>query len=120
MQAHCRPIVFGVATLLSELVFTSLCVFVLSNIIYFLTRMGNTAERYLFFIGVQQLTAFIGLATSLFLAAFIERELAVRDIFLMLIFLQLFLSGFPFQLPYITNYMSDISKLNPLRSVNSF
>lgn len=65
--------------------------------------------------GVQQLTAYLGLVTSLFLAAFIGRELAVRDAFLILIFIQLFLSGFPFQLPYITDYMDDVSKLNPMR-----
>ena len=116
-SSYCRPVVFGVATLVSETVFTAFFAFTLSNFIYFMGTLGRSTEEYFYFIGVQQLTAYIGLATAMFLSALILREIAVREVFLMLLFIQLFLSGFPFQLPDITDYMSDVSKLNPMRWV---
>jgi len=114
---YCRPLVFGISTLISEITFTALFVFILSNIVYFMVIFGDSMEDYWFFIGVQQLTAYIGLTTSMFIASMVRSETAVRDIFLVLVFIQLFLSGFPFQIPNIRDNWESVSKINPMRWV---
>ena len=72
-------------------------------------------DNYLFYIGVMLLTSLIGLVTALLLAAVFFREIVVRDLFFVLTFSQLLISGFPYKLPTITGYISDIAEINPLR-----
>jgi ABC-type multidrug transport system ATPase subunit len=90
-------------------------IWLFTSIVYFMTKMNYSWGNYLFFVEVLELNAFIGLVTAYLFATILKKEIPVRDLYLFVTFLMIILSGFPFELPYITDYFSDMSQVIPMR-----
>jgi hypothetical protein len=114
-QKFIPPIIFGLSTIASEASVTLVGGAIYCTEVYFLMSLGEGAENYGFYLGVMLMVSLIGVITALTLAALIQREIVVRDLFLLSIFGMLFICGFPFQFPKIRDYMNDLSQINPLR-----
>jgi ABC-type multidrug transport system ATPase subunit len=117
-SGYCAAAAFAIATILSELPFAIFYTQLFSNILYAMSALGSyDSDTYGFFCTNVTFVAIIGFLTAFSYAVLFRYEIFVRDMFLLTVFLQLMLSGFPFQLSFITSYMKDISKANPMRWV---
>lgn len=111
----CPTFAFCTASILSEVPFNILYMWIFATIVFFLSGIGKGYDDYIFFITTLGLNSLIGLAGAYMLCAVLKRELVVRDIFLVVVTFAALLSGFAFQFPVITGYMADASVVNPLR-----
>ena len=116
--AQCTPALsFVVATFLSEVPFTILGAVVFSSIVYFEASLNVGASNYFFFVEACSMIAIVGTTTALMLTALLHTEFAVRDTYLTFSFLMVLISGFPFQLPGVRDYIAALSQINPMRWV---
>ena len=117
-SGYCAAAAFAIATILSEVPFAIFYTLLFSNILYAMSALGSyDSDSFGFFCTNVTFVAIIGFLTAFSYATLFRHEIFVRDMFLLTVFLQLMLSGFPFQLSFITSYMKDISKANPMRWV---
>lgn len=111
----CTTFAFSIASLLSEVPFNIFYMWVFATILFFMTGVGQGSDDYFFYVTTVGLNSLVGLGSAYMLSSIFKRELAVRDVFLLVVTLACLLSGFPFQLPYIRSYMADATVVNPLR-----
>jgi ABC-type multidrug transport system ATPase subunit len=109
------PLVFGVTTLFVELctaIPANLC---FSAIYYNMSLVRRGATDFSFMMILLIINVILGQVLMLSLASVIGKEIPVRDIFLALTFLMLFMSGYPFQLPTMRDYMASMTEMVPMR-----
>eukprot|EP00605_Chrysophyceae_sp_TOSAG23-4_P002784 GSChrysophyteH1.ASY1.ANO1.3068.1 assembled CDS len=106
---------FALATLLSEAPVTCAMACIFGFTVYFLTELNFGWDNFQFYALNISSLAIIGLQTAFLLAVVLRKEILVRDCFIVFTFLQVLLSGFPFQLTAITPTFKDISEINPMR-----
>jgi hypothetical protein len=114
-QGCCTTFAFCVASLLSEVPFNILYMWIWATIIFFMTDIGQGESDYLYFIYTIGMNSLVGLSGCFLLSSIFKHELAVRDAFLVVVTLICLLSGFPFQLPVITDYLAHATVVNPLK-----
>jgi ABC-type multidrug transport system ATPase subunit len=114
-KANCCPMAgMWIATLASEYFSGMFFSLVFSTILFFLTSL-NELDQMSFFIRVVLEMTFVGVTVATALAGIFRTEIVVRDVFLLYLFANIMLSGFPFQLTSMTQEASDLSAINPLR-----
>lgn len=110
-------IAFTFATLASEVPFTVIQSVIFSTIVYFMSDMNKGFYNYFYFASTLAMLSVLALITAIMLASILQKEFLVRDTYLLFSFLMVLLSGFPFQLPTIRDYIEQITYINPLRWV---
>lgn len=112
----CTPTLsFVIATALSEGPFVVFSAFIFANLIYWMTSMNNGSDNYFYFCNVLVMVSLVGLSTTAMMTGVLRREFVVRDMYLLFSFLMVLISGFPFQLPGVRDYIADIAVINPTR-----
>lgn len=106
---------FMFGTLLSEIPPTIFYGWIFSSIIYFMADLNKGFANYFFFVYTVCFEACIGTLSVLMFAAVLHDEIAVRDFFFAVTFLMLMLSGFPFQLSSMNDFLYQMSTINPTR-----
>lgn len=91
------------------------CISIFASIVYFMTTLNYDYHNYLYFVYVLNMNALVALVTTYLFAALLKKEIPVRDLYLLVTFMLIILSGFPFQLPFIRDYFSEMSQINPVR-----
>jgi ABC-type multidrug transport system ATPase subunit len=111
----CTTFAFAMGSLLSEVPFNIVYMWIFATIIFFMADLGQTGPDYVFYVTTVGMNSLVGLGSVFMLSSILRKELIVRDFFLLTVTLACLLSGFPFQLPQIRGYMADASSVNPLR-----
>ncbi len=114
-SGHCGIGVFALASLLSESPLVCAMAWVFGLIVYFMSSLNLGWDNLGFFVMLTASLAMVGWLTAFLFAVVLRKEILVRDLFLMVVFLQVILSGFPFQLTAITPYFKSIAVVNPMR-----
>ena len=114
-SGFCSSPAFALASAISEIPFSISYGLIFSYIVYFMSQLNFGWQNLGFFTLLMSCVSIIGLQTAYLFAVLLRHEIVVRDMFLLVVFLQLMLSGFPFQLPVIVPQMKDISQLIPIR-----
>ena len=114
-SGYCGIGTFAIASLLSESPVAVGAAWTFGYIIYFMASLNYGWDNFLFYSWNIASIAIIGLQTAFLYAVLLRKEILVRDMYLLTVFSQVLLSGFPFQLPQITRYFSNISSVVPLR-----
>jgi len=114
-SGYCGIGVFALASLLSEAPMTCCMAWLFGYIVYFMTSLNLGWDNFQFYTWNIASLAIIGLQTAFLFAVLLRKEILVRDLYLLVVFLQVLLSGFPFQLTAITSYFASISDIAPLR-----
>jgi ABC-type multidrug transport system ATPase subunit len=112
---YCGMGTFALATILSEAPVSCAMSLLFGYIVYFMTSLNLGINNFEFYTLNIMSIATIGLQTTLLLAVLLRREILVRDIYILIVFLQVMLSGYPFQLNAITPFFKTISEINPMR-----
>lgn len=107
--------VFFLSTLMAEIPFAMFYASIFSALVYFMVGYRTGYENFQFFMTVQVLIAALGVMFTLLSAAVFVKEFVVRDIFLVLSFVMIMVSGFPFSLKVMRDWMVDATHYNPLR-----
>jgi ABC-type multidrug transport system ATPase subunit len=107
--------IFLLSALISDMPFTLLYSYIFATIVYFMSTMHYGYGNYNYFVSVLMMLAIIGKMTTIFLAAAIGKEWRVRNLFLIFIVFEVFLSGFPFHLSNLDSFLSTMAQINPIR-----
>jgi ATP-binding cassette, subfamily G (WHITE), eye pigment precursor transporter len=113
----CTAFAFILATLISEVPASVGVILIFLNIVYFMAGMGTGADNYFFFMITGCMMTLCGLFSTYLFSAICKKELVLRDSFVVLITLVALMSGFPFQIPVMADYLVILTKLNPARWV---
>lgn len=104
---------FIVATLVSEIPFTVPFAGLYATVLFFWVEMSNSAEDYFFFVGMMMMNCCVGIFLYVFLGAMLKKELFVRDFFFVVLTFIVVISGFPFPLKNMYQFLRTISNANP-------
>jgi hypothetical protein len=111
----CTTFAFILGAILSEVPFQLAFTWVFATITYFMADMSKGYENYVFWVTALLMQSMVGLSGAYLYAALFRKELVVRDLFLTTVTFVALLSGFPFQLTVMTDYLASASVVNPLR-----
>ena len=114
-SGYCGIGVFALASLLSEGPMTCCMAWLFGYIVYFMSSLNLGWDNFQFYTWNIASLAIIGLQTAFLFAVLLRKEILVRDLYLLVVFVQVLLSGFPFELTAITSYFASISDIVPLR-----
>ncbi len=106
---------FFLGMVLSEVPFLIIYTFIFCNIIYWMASFGLGDENYRFFMSSMIGNSMVGLSSAFMWSAILKKELIVRDFFYMSLTLLALLSGFPFQIPQMSDFLANVCLTNPLR-----
>jgi len=109
------PLLFGVTTLLVELSTAIPSNMFFTLIYYKMTLVKKDDDGYMYLMTMGALMVILGQLMNLAAASIFLREIPCRDIFLTLTFLMLFMSGYPFQLPTMRDYVAEMTQICPMR-----
>lgn len=73
---------FVLSSLMTEMFMAGIFSLIFSTIVYFMVGLNEGLDNYLWWVGVLQVTAYIGVMTVLMFTAVMKHEIAVRDSFL--------------------------------------
>lgn len=114
-KAGCCPtLAMWLATILSEATFAMFFSTIFSTILFFITKLQGVDEMG-FYTSVIATMAALGCAISTCMAGLFRAEIVVRDVFIFYLFANIMLSGFPFQLPAMTEDARNLSVIDPMR-----
>lgn len=111
----CTAFAFILATVLSEVPAVIAYILIFLNISHYLVGYSSGIDNYFFFMITGSMMCVFGLISTYFFAAVLKKELLVRDFFLLIITAAALTSGFPFQIPQMTDFLQDVTHLNPAR-----
>ena len=115
-SAHCCPTLgFWISYLLAEVPFVIFFALIFSHIVYYMGGLNTGVENYFWWHGSQMVMALLGMTSVVMFAAVTRREIVVRDLFLLFLFMNTLTSGFLFPQMTMRESVVDISVINPLR-----
>lgn len=114
-KAGCCPMLgMWLATIVSEATFAMFFCTIFSSNLFVMTKLHNADDMF-FFTSVVATLAALGCAIAATLAGIFRSEVVVRDVFIFFLFANIMLSGFPFQLPAMTDDARRVSYVDPMR-----
>jgi ABC-type multidrug transport system ATPase subunit len=115
-SAHCCPTLgFWASYFLAEVPFVLFFALIFANLVYWMSGLSTGADAYFWFMGTQVIMALLGMTSVVMFAAVTRREIVVRDLFLLFLFLNTLTSGFLFPQITMRDSVVDISVINPMR-----
>jgi ATP-binding cassette subfamily G (WHITE) protein 2 (SNQ2) len=114
-KADCCPL-FGmwIATIVSEAFFGVIFMTYFASVLFFMTDLNSTAEMP-FYLATIAMQTMVGCAVATSLAGVFRAEIVVRDVFVFYLFGNIMLSGYPFQMPAMTDDARALSYIDPMR-----
>jgi ABC-type multidrug transport system ATPase subunit len=111
----CTTFAMVLGTIVSEIPFSIAYIFIFANLIYWMSDFGKGASNYWFFVEILCLHGIVGTMGAYLYGAIFRKELLVRDLFILTVSIVALISGFPFQLTSMTDYLASASVVNPWR-----
>jgi ABC-type multidrug transport system ATPase subunit len=106
---------FIASSLITEIPLAAFFSFIFSTIVFFMVDLGSGLDNYLWWIGVLQLTACIGVMIVLVFTSILKHEIAIRDVFLFCLISMIWTGGFMYPQSVLNDWVLKIANINPLR-----
>lgn len=115
-SGYCNTLVFYFPTLIIEGLATIVFATIFATIMNTMIGFSKGWTNYFFLVYLMNMTMFVGQTTLHLCCSIFKTERLSRDIFFLMIVLQIFVSGYCFPIPSIENdFLFQMSGLSPLR-----
>ena len=102
------------------MIFAAVFAYIYANIFISLVDLTNSEDEKWYFMQLLMMASTTGVFTTLTLAAIFGRELIVRDLYLLITLFSVLLSGYSFNISFMTADISRVTELNPMRWLFEF
>jgi hypothetical protein len=102
------------------MLFAAAFAYIYASIFISLVDLTNSSGDKWYFMQLLMMASTTGVFTTLTLAAILGRELIVRDLYLLITLFSVLLSGYSFNISFMTADISRVTELNPMRWLFEF